>query len=65
MFGTGGDLVNGIARRLIDTAGWAPKGVVIADHTPVTAKPGSRGACRHLRGVHRAGDRAPVGGAPR
>ncbi len=39
VFGTGGDDVNGVPRREIDTAIYAPKGVVIADYTPVTPKP--------------------------
>lgn len=39
VFGGGGDDVNGVPRRLIDTAIYAPKGVVIADYTEVTAKP--------------------------
>lgn len=39
VFGTGGDHVNGVPRREIDTAIYAPKGVVIADYTPVTPKP--------------------------
>ncbi|HMQ66948.1 MAG TPA: alpha-amylase family glycosyl hydrolase, partial [Arachnia sp.] len=39
VFGTGGDLIDGVPRRLIDTGPWVPKGVVIADYTTVTAKP--------------------------
>lgn len=39
VFGTGGDLVDGTARRLIDTAPYAPKGIVVAEHTEIAAKP--------------------------
>jgi glycogen operon protein len=39
VFGTGGDLIDGVPRRLIDTGPWVPKGVVIADYTTVTPKP--------------------------
>lgn len=39
VFGTGSDLVGGVPRRLIDTAPYAPKGVVVAedDHVPARA----------------------------
>ncbi|MBB1517192.1 glycogen-debranching protein [Tessaracoccus sp. MC1679] len=39
VFGTGGELVDGVPRRNIDTGPYAPKGVLIADYTPVTPKP--------------------------
>ena len=39
VFGTGGDIVDGVARRLIDTAKYAPKGIVIAEYTEVIRKP--------------------------
>ncbi|QQM67598.1 glycogen debranching protein [Actinomyces weissii] len=39
VLGTGGDLVDGVPRRQIDTAPYAPKSVVIDDHTPVSPKP--------------------------
>ena len=39
VFGTGGDLVDGLPRRQIDTAPYAPKGIVIAEDTYVTPKP--------------------------
>ncbi len=39
VFGTGGDIVDGVTRRSIDTGPYAPKGVLIADYTPVTPKP--------------------------
>ena len=39
VFGTGGDLVDGAPRRLIDTGRYAPKGIVIAEDTYVTPKP--------------------------
>lgn len=39
VFGTGGDLVDGVPRRMIDTAPYVPKGIVIADYTPVAPKP--------------------------
>lgn len=41
VFGTGADLVDGVTRRSIDTAPYVPKGIVIADYTPVAAKPGT------------------------
>jgi len=39
VFGTGGEIVDGVPRRNIDTGPYAPKGVLIADYTPVTPKP--------------------------
>ncbi len=39
VFGTGSELVDGVERRLIDTAPYAPKGIVVAEHTAIAAKP--------------------------
>ncbi|SPT53538.1 Isoamylase precursor [Actinomyces bovis] len=39
VLGTGGELVDGVPRRQIDTAPYAPKGVVVADATPMAPKP--------------------------
>lgn len=40
VFGTGGERIDAVPRRLIDTAPYAPKGIVItAEENPVTPKP--------------------------
>lgn len=39
VLGTGGELVDGVPRRLIDTAPYAPKGIIIAEHTGYSPKP--------------------------
>ncbi|AQP45836.1 alpha-amylase family glycosyl hydrolase [Tessaracoccus flavus] len=39
VFGTGGEIVDGVPRRQIDTGRYAPKGIVIAEDTYVSPKP--------------------------
>ena len=39
VFGTGGDLVDGVPRRQIDTAPYAPKGVVVDEEAAAADKP--------------------------
>ncbi|MDO4244113.1 MAG: isoamylase [Actinomyces sp.] len=41
VLGAGGDLVDGVPRRLIDTAPYAPKGVVVAEDDPALIRAGA------------------------